>query len=47
MKRDLRVLAAAVELSLALTTADAALAQKQGGILRIAPFRQPGEHVAP
>src|SRR5258708_31668892 len=41
MKRDLRVLAAAVELSLALTTADAALAQKQGGILRMPHFDSP------
>jgi peptide/nickel transport system substrate-binding protein len=35
MKRDLRVLAAAGTLSLALSTADTALAQKSGGILKM------------
>ena len=41
MKRDLRVLAAAGVLSLALTAADAALAQQQGGILRMPHFDSP------
>jgi peptide/nickel transport system substrate-binding protein len=41
MKRDLRVLAAAGVQSLALTAADAALAQKAGGILKISHFDSP------
>jgi peptide/nickel transport system substrate-binding protein len=41
MKRDLRVLAAAGALSLALTAADAAFAQKTGGILKISHFDSP------
>ncbi len=41
MKRDLRVLAAAGSLSLALFAADAALAQKAGGILKIGHFDSP------
>ena len=41
MKRDLRVLAAAGVLSLALTAADAAFAQKTGGILKISHFDSP------
>ena len=39
MKRDLRVLAAASSLVLALT--DAAFAQKSGGILKISHFDSP------
>jgi peptide/nickel transport system substrate-binding protein len=41
MKPDLRVLAAAGSLSLALVFADAALAQKSGGILKISHFDSP------
>src|SRR5437870_1793720 len=41
MKRDLRVLAAAGSLSLALCANDAALAQKAGGILKIGHFDSP------
>jgi peptide/nickel transport system substrate-binding protein len=41
MKRDLRVLAAAGSLSLALAATDAALAQKAGGILKIGHFDSP------
>jgi peptide/nickel transport system substrate-binding protein len=41
MKRDLRTLAAAGVLSLALTAADAAFAQKAGGILKISHFDSP------
>jgi len=41
MKRDLRVLAAAGSLSLALSAADAAFAQKAGGILKIGHFDSP------
>src|SRR5438876_3206209 len=41
MKRDLRVLAAAGSLSLALSATDAALAQKAGGILKIGHFDSP------
>jgi peptide/nickel transport system substrate-binding protein len=41
MKRDLRVLAAAIVLSLAFYVTDAALAQKQGGILRMPHFDSP------
>src|ERR1700720_3756614 len=41
MKRDLRVLAAAGWLLLALSAADAALAQKTGGILKIGHFDSP------
>src|SRR5712672_2828153 len=41
MKRDLRVLAAAGALSLALTAADAAFAQKTGGILKVGHFDSP------
>jgi peptide/nickel transport system substrate-binding protein len=41
MKRDLRVLVAAGTLLLALSAADAALAQKQGGILRVPHFDSP------
>ena len=41
MKQDLRVLAAAGTLSLALTAADAAFAQKAGGILKISHFDSP------
>src|SRR6266852_7381487 len=41
MKRDLRVLAAAGTLSLALSTRQAAFAQKQGGILRMSHFDSP------
>jgi peptide/nickel transport system substrate-binding protein len=41
MKRDLRALAAAGSLSLALTAADAALAQKAGGILKVGHFDSP------
>ena len=41
MKRDLRVLAAAGTSLLALSAADAALAQKQGGILKIPHFDSP------
>src|SRR5229473_3080659 len=41
MKRDLRVLAAAGSLSLALFAADAAFAQKSGGILKIGHFDSP------
>src|ERR1700730_15730745 len=41
MKRDLRVLAAAIVLSLAFSVTDAALAQKQGGILRMPHFDSP------
>jgi peptide/nickel transport system substrate-binding protein len=41
MKRDLRVLATAGTLLLALSAADAALAQKQGGILRVPHFDSP------
>jgi peptide/nickel transport system substrate-binding protein len=41
MKQDLRVLAAAGTLSLALTAADAAFAQKSGGILKISHFDSP------
>ena len=41
MKRDLRVLAAAGVLSLALIAADAAFAQKTGGILKISHFDSP------
>jgi peptide/nickel transport system substrate-binding protein len=41
MKRDLRVLAAAGSLSLALFAADAAFAQKSGGILKLGHFDSP------
>ena len=41
MKQDLRVLAAAGALSLALTATDAAFAQKAGGILKISHFDSP------
>ena len=41
MKRDLRVLAGAIVLSLAFYVTDAALAQKQGGILRMPHFDSP------
>jgi len=41
MTRDLRVLAAAFSLLLALSTANAAFAQKQGGILRMGHFDSP------
>jgi peptide/nickel transport system substrate-binding protein len=41
MKRDLRVLAAAGSLSLALFAADAAFAQKTGGILKLGHFDSP------
>src|SRR3984893_14204467 len=41
MKRDLRVLAAAGPLLLALSTAQAAFAQKQGGILKMSHFDSP------
>src|SRR5215469_14399738 len=41
VKRDLRVLAAAGTLAAALTVANAALAQKQGDILRIPHFDSP------
>jgi len=41
MKRDLRVLAAAIVLSLAFYVTDAALTQKQGGILRMPHFDSP------
>jgi hypothetical protein len=41
MKRGLRVLAAAGSLSLALSAADAALAQKMGGILKVGHFDSP------
>jgi peptide/nickel transport system substrate-binding protein len=41
MKRDLRVLAAAGSLSLALVATDAALAQKAGGILKLGHFDSP------
>ena len=41
MKRELRALAAAGSLSLALSAADAAFAQKQGGILKIGHFDSP------
>jgi peptide/nickel transport system substrate-binding protein len=41
MKRDLRVLAAAGSLLLALSAADTAFAQKQGGILRMGHFDSP------
>jgi peptide/nickel transport system substrate-binding protein len=41
MKRDLRVLAAAGVLSLALTAADAAFAQRSGGILKVGHFDSP------
>jgi peptide/nickel transport system substrate-binding protein len=41
MKRDLRVLAAAGSLSLAVLAADAAFAQKAGGILKLGHFDSP------
>src|SRR5438876_7135372 len=41
MRRDLRVLAAAGSLSFALFAADAAFAQKSGGILKIGHFDSP------
>ena len=41
MKRGLRVLAAAGSLSLALSVADAALAQRTGGILKVGHFDSP------
>ena len=41
MKRDLRVIAAAGSLLLALLAADMAFAQKQGGILRMGHFDSP------
>ena len=41
MERGLRVLAAAGSLSLALSAADAALAQKTGGILKVGHFDSP------
>ena len=41
MKRNLRALAAAGPLSLALFAADAALAQKSGGILKLGHFDSP------
>src|ERR1700730_318313 len=41
MKRDLRVLAAAGALSLALSTGQAAVAQRQGAILRMSHFDSP------
>jgi len=41
MKRDMRVLAALGVLSFALCVTDAALAQKQGGILRMPHFDSP------
>src|SRR5215831_10823932 len=41
MKRDLRILAAAGTLALALSTAQPALGQKQGGVLRVPFFDSP------
>ena len=41
MKRDLRALAAAGLLLLALVAADAAFAQKAGGVLKISHFDSP------
>src|SRR5712675_1473908 len=41
MKRDLRVLAAAGALSLALSAGEAAFAQKQGGVARMSHFDSP------
>ena len=41
MKRELRALAAAGSLSLALSAADAAFAQKHGGVLRMSHFDSP------
>ena len=41
MKRDLRALAAAGAVSLTLLAANAAFAQKQGGILRVPHFDSP------
>jgi peptide/nickel transport system substrate-binding protein len=41
MKRGLRVLAAAGSMSIALSAADAALAQKTGGILKVGHFDSP------
>ena len=41
MRRNLRVLAAAATLAFALTAADAAIAQKAGGILKISHFDSP------
>src|ERR1700747_152522 len=41
MTRDMRALAAAVGFLAAMTTANAALAQKQGGILRLSHFDSP------
>src|SRR6516164_4159878 len=41
MKRELRALAAAGSLSLALSAADAAFAQKPGGVLKIGHFDSP------
>ena len=41
MKRDLRVLATASSLSLALAATDAAFAQKAGGILKLGHFDSP------
>ena len=41
MRRDLRTLAAAVVLLIGMATADPALAQKPGGILRVYFFDSP------
>ena len=41
MRRDIRALAAAVGFVTAMTAANAALAQKQGGILRLSHFDSP------
>jgi len=47
MKRDLRALAAAGALLTVLAAANAAFAQKQGGILRMYSPDSPGQHVDP
>ena len=47
MKRDLRALAAAGALLTVLAAADAAFAQKQGGILRMYSVRQSVPSVPP
>ena len=41
MKQDLRVLAAAGSLVLTMSVGEAAIAQKQGGILRMSHFDSP------
>ena len=41
MKRDIRALAAAIAFVAAMTAANATLAQKQGGILRLSHFDSP------